>query len=89
MNEEDRKMVTERLEALNGRIQEFRQKLEHHGLYDDNHRMTEESLKQRMNEVEQEVASRTGSGGQTKDTIAWLEHEIEKWVVSTDFDYKS
>ena len=89
MDTQDRKAVTERLQALNGRIKEFRDKLEHHGIYDANHEMTEKNLKARMAEVEQEVESRTGSGEEARDKVSWLERELEKWVVATDFDYKS
>jgi hypothetical protein len=89
MNEQDRKSVTERLQALDGRIKEFRHKLEHHGIYDDNHEMTEKNLKLRMNEVEQEVANRIASGEEAREKVGWLEKQLEKWVVSTDFDYKS
>ncbi len=89
MDAEDRKAVTERLLALNGRIKEFRDKLEHHGIYDDNHEMTEKNLKARLDEVEQEVQNRTGSGEDASTKVGWLERELEKWVVATDFDYKS
>jgi predicted nucleic acid-binding Zn-ribbon protein len=89
MDAEDRKAVTERLLALNGRIKEFRDKLEHHGIYDDNHEMTEKNLKARLAEVEQEVQNRTGSGEDASTKVGWLERELEKWVVATDFDYKS
>jgi predicted nucleic acid-binding Zn-ribbon protein len=89
MDAEDRKAVTERLQALNGRIKEFRDKLEHHGIYDENHEMTEKNLKARMADVEQEVKDRIGSGEETRDKVSWLERELEKWVVATDFDYKS
>ena len=89
MDAEDRKAVTERLLALNGRIKEFRDKLEHHGIYDDNHEMTEKNLKARLAEVEQEVQNRTGSGEDASTKVGWLERELEKWVVATDFDYNS
>jgi predicted nucleic acid-binding Zn-ribbon protein len=89
MDAEDRKAVTERLLALNGRIKEFRDKLEHYGIYDDNHEMTEKNLKARLAEVEQEVQNRTGSGEDASTKVGWLERELEKWVVATDFDYKS
>ncbi len=89
MDAEDRKAVTARLLALNGRIKEFRDKLEHHGIYDDNHEMTEKNLKARLAEVEQEVQNRTGSGEDASTKVGWLERELEKWVVATDFDYKS
>ena len=32
MDTKDRKAVSERLQALSGRIKEFRDKLEHHGI---------------------------------------------------------
>jgi hypothetical protein len=89
MDEKDRKDVAERLQTLNGRIEAFRQKLEHHGIYDDNHEMTEKNLKARLSEVEQEVENRIGTGPDAKKKVGWLEHELEKWVVATDFDYKS
>ena len=89
MDTQDRKAVTERLQALNGRIKEFRDKLEHHGIYDDNHEMTEKNLKARLAEVEQEVQDRTGTGEDASTKVGWLERELEKWVVATDFDYKS
>ena len=89
MDTKDRKAVSERLRALSGRIKEFRDKLEHHGIYDDNHEMTEKNLKARMTKVEQEVQSRTGSGQDAEKKVGWLEHELERWVVSTDFDYRS
>ena len=78
MDTQDRKAVTERLQALNGRIKEFRDKLEHHGIYDDNHEMTEKNLKARLAEVEQEVQDRTGTGEDAGGKVGWLEHELEK-----------
>lgn len=89
MDTKDRKAVSEHLRALSGRIKEFRDKLEHHGIYDDNHEMTEKNLKARMTEVEQEVQNRTGSGQDAEKKVGWLEHELERWVVSTDVDYRS
>jgi predicted nucleic acid-binding Zn-ribbon protein len=89
MDNKDRNAVSERLAAIDGRIKEFRAKLEHHGLYDESHRMTEKELRDRMSTIENEVASRSVSHQQASENADWLERTLEKWVVATDFDYTS
>ena len=34
-------------------------------------------------------AAKIWSGEEARDKVGWLERELEKWVVATDFDYKS
>jgi hypothetical protein len=88
MSDANKSSVDARLNKLGAAIAAFRSKLELHGMFDEGHKITEKALKDRLQEVESEVQSRTVSGDQASDKASWLEHEMEKWVSSTDLDFK-
>lgn len=89
MSEANKASVDERLSKINSAIAAFRSKLELHGMFDEGHAITEKELKARLREIESEVQSRTLSGEHAKDKASWLEREMEKWVSSTDLEFKA
>jgi hypothetical protein len=88
MSDDDKNAVDERLSKLGKAVAAFKSKLELHGLFHEGHKITEKELTNRLREVEAQVQNRTLSGEHAKKKAGFLEHELEKWVSSTDIDFK-
>lgn len=85
---DDKKAIDERLAQLGKAVASFRSRLELHGLFDEGHKITEKELTKRLREVEAQVQNRTLSGEHAKEKTGFLEREMEKWISSTDIDFK-
>lgn len=77
-----------RLKALDASISDFRKKLELHGRFSAHHDATEKELRERWDEIQKQLADDNHKPEHVNDQIGWLERAIERWVVSSDLDYK-
>jgi len=79
--------IRARLKNLEASIKDFRHKLELHGLFSPDHKITEKELQDRLQILRSEV-EKTGGGVAANSTAGTLEKAVRHWVVSTDLEYK-
>jgi len=80
--------IRARLKFLETSIKDFRHKLELHGLFSADHKITEKELQDRLRILRSEV-DKTGGGIAADSTAGTLEKAIRRWVASTDLEYKA
>lgn len=82
------KDISNRLSELETAIDGFRHKLELHGLFDADHKVTEAELRERLAALRKTAASSADHQQAHSDASA-LEAALNRWVNGTDLEYKS
>jgi len=80
--------IRARLQFLETSIKDFRHKLELHGLFGSDHKITEKELQDRLQMLRSEV-DKTGGGIAADSTAGTLEKAIRRWIASTDLEFKA
>jgi hypothetical protein len=77
-----------RLAALQKSIAEYRDKLKLHGRFSAHQEVTEKELRDRWDEVQKQVSAHGHDSAKVGESVLWLEKAIDRWVTSTDLDFK-
>ena len=79
--------LSNKLEDIGNQIEKAKKKLHHHGIFSNEHQVTQGELNARYRELEAELNSEVDSLEKHHKHINELESSLLNWMNSIDFDF--
>ncbi len=84
----DRDELAEKLAAIGKRIEQARQKLEHHGIFSRDHQITQKELDERFRTLQRELEDEVTSLEASHEQVSQLEDTLLNWLNAIELDFE-